>query len=189
MGEYWKIFSHNNSGKDFDATETEHGTGIQSENEDLRRWLQDLEDDKTAKTGLTTKHLDAFREVVKNNKFSDETAVSPEQIAALKTIAENIKVERDDGTFEKYNTSYLPPEQVESYNPLDAKEFKMSDTGDPNYAYWPYIPSADFFDNMMTVEERDDQQGAKKYKIGEHVKEIREVQKSDQDKPWSCKGF
>lgn len=189
MGEYWKIYSNPNTGRDFDATETGHGSGLQSENEALRKWMQDLEDDKTAKTGLTTKHLDALKEIAQSGLIHEVAAPTPEQMAALKTIGEKIQMEQEDGTFKKYNTNYMPPESTESYNPLDAKDFKMTDEGDQNYAYWPYIPSSDFFESEMKPEERDDHMGAKKYKIGEHIKAVRDSIDKDKDKSWSCGGF
>jgi hypothetical protein len=67
----------------------------------------------------------------------------------------------------------------------------MEDAGDPNYLYWPYIPSADFFEKEMTVEERQEHEGHKKYRVAEHEQHVRDIIAKDQqeNQSWSCGGF
>lgn len=166
MGEFWKIFSHKNGAKEVGGDDLNTGN-LKSENRQVEEVLDTM---NNSKQGVTTEQIQSL---VGMSCFSDETPVSEDEKAKLDAFSARLDF---------VVPGYLPPETVESYNPLDAKEYQMSDEGDQSYPYWPYIPHGEFFPEPTA---------AQRELIKEHEAHVRSQIKNDKDgsRSWCGGGF
>jgi hypothetical protein len=153
----WFIFSNEKEKRGFDAEEDASDSGM----EEINPAIGEL-DSILDKRGLTSEDVNSLAE------------------AGLSLIAGKSDAEMKDELNLKWKElgEYEP---VESYNPLDAKEFRMEDEGDPKYLYWPYIP----FASTIAATKRD---GASEL-IKEHERTVSKWIVDETPKPWNDEGF